>query len=468
MKTKKSKLLSAVLAAVMIASVGSVVVNAGSGSAEYHLRPDVVETDKVPVAELTWEENSDGTITVTGMKGLGVDGYGVNCNMTEFLPDLIIPEQIDGKKVTAIGDMAFTMASFNSISFPSSIKKIGKGSFMFCGMLGDELVLPENVEYIDNSAFNSFELYSDVTRNEFGKELEDGSINVGRPHIIESINVPKSVKFIGWYAFGTQMGNPVDEIIMRQSEFKIYGGGYVEKYFENFGAVEEEGKKWKYNYKIVGQVDPEPSQKEKVNGLKVSGAIPQGAEFKAEATTTKWLKDPLFCYNISLNKDGKEVQPDGYVTISIPCEYSNGYVVYINEETGEMENLESIYSNGYYVFVTDHLSDYAIQFYGDPIKYDGPVDEDSEESSETGENSESSQNSQTGQNSTNNTTNNNTNNNTTTNTPVNTTVTAATTTTETDTSVPKTGDASASAVVFSVMLAASAAAIIFAKRRKSN
>ena len=76
----------------------------------------------------------------------------------------------------------------------------------------------------------------------------------------------------------------------------------------------------------------------------------------------------MFCYEITLNKDGKEVQPDGYITISIPCEYGNGYVVYINEETGEMEKLNSVYCDGYYVFVTDHLSQYGIRFDSDPVK----------------------------------------------------------------------------------------------------
>ena len=62
------------------------------------------------------------------------------------------------------------------------------------------------------------------------------------------------------------------------------------------------------------------------------------------------------------------VQPDGYVTIYIPCEYSNGYVVHVDEETGEMENRNSIYVDGYYVFVTDHLSEYGIKFDSEPVK----------------------------------------------------------------------------------------------------
>lgn len=120
-----------------------------------------------------------------------------------------------------------------------------------------------------------------------------------------------------------------------------------------------------YNYDVIGQIDAEPSQTESVNGLKVSGAIPEGAEFKAVATTTKWLKNPLFCYEITLNKNGAEVQPDGFITISIPCEYGDGYVVFINEETGEMQYTNSVYDNGYYVFVTDHLSQYGIMFDGE-------------------------------------------------------------------------------------------------------
>ena len=511
MKTKKSKLLSTVLAAVMIASVGTVMVSAAPDAPT----PIVVSNNQLADTYYSYLENDDGTITLTGFASREIQDY-----VFKNMDILVFPDTIDGKTVTKIGnyrqitqdwsaeyypfddsyneyDHSYSLVKYK---LPKTLKEIGERVLTDCSFTED--ALPEGLERIDNYSFQSSHFDKIVTPSTL-RYIGDGAfyassgcndivLNEGLEYIgdhafwgwcfgaknpTKEITIPKSVKKIGYCAFEYNVSINPTTILSSQNSwrtglqmditFNIYSGGYVEqymKYCRPYSGADMYSDVPGYKYKVIGQVDPVPSQKEKDYNISISGAIPEGAEFKAVATTTKWLENPFFCYELTLNKNGETVQPDGFITISIPCEYSNGSVYWINEETGEKENLHAVYANGKYVFAIDHLSEFSITFDGEPVKYDGPIDEDPEENSETGENSESSQTGQTSQNSTNNTT----NNNTTTNTPVNTTVTAATTTTETDTSVPKTGDASASAVVLSVMLAASAAAIIFAKRRKSN
>ena len=361
-----------------------------------------------------YAENEDGTITLYGFKSeeaadICVKGGDFNFNNP---PVYVIPDKIDGKTVTRIAynvdgkDAMITTEDPNlqsevheksfryalegyKIKLPDTIKELGDFAFMNMEFVDDKLpeglerigisscshvrnkklVMPSTLKYIGSEAFAECDL-KEIIFNE-GLEYIGSYAFCVLPPFASEITIPKSVKYLGWdfiYSWAWSADPDGKSWYQTDIQYNIYGGGFVEQYMKTYVPFHREGIPAGYNYKVIGQIDAVPAQTEKVNGLKVSGAIPEGAEFKAVSTTTKWLKDPLFCYEITMNKDGKEVQPDGYITISIPCEYGNGYVVCINEETGEMENLNSIYCDGYYVFVTDHLSQYGIKFDSDPVK----------------------------------------------------------------------------------------------------
>ncbi len=60
---------------------------------------------------------------------------------------LIIPEELDGHTVTAIGERAFKgNGSLGSVVVPNGVESIGKEAFSECGSLAD-IVLPENKKY---------------------------------------------------------------------------------------------------------------------------------------------------------------------------------------------------------------------------------------------------------------------------------------------------------------------------------
>lgn len=86
-----------------------------------------------------FSELDDGTVMITKYKG---DEQKV-----------VIPSEINGKKVTAIGDGAFPgYRRVSEVVFPDSITKIGVGAFQGCTAL-TEITIPSSVEKLGSQAF---------------------------------------------------------------------------------------------------------------------------------------------------------------------------------------------------------------------------------------------------------------------------------------------------------------------------
>ena len=86
-----------------------------------------------------------------------------------------------------------------SVSFPSTLKKIGAGAFYYCAYLTGELNLPESLEEIGISAFESVGVSSIV----FGRNVQiikRGSFSECE-NLTGSLYIPNSVKTIENYAF---------------------------------------------------------------------------------------------------------------------------------------------------------------------------------------------------------------------------------------------------------------------------
>lgn len=163
------------------------------------------EEFKCPIEDLEMYQNADG---------MEVFSYYVNqdCNeividsyvASDYIADLEIPEEIKGIEVTAIRDRAFANITFKSIKLPDSIKYIGKEAFRESDI--KELVLPANLEIIDDRAF------------QYANNLE------------RTLIIPENVRYIGQNTF---QSNYLTSIIFPESIEIIEDGAFLYSELEN-------------------------------------------------------------------------------------------------------------------------------------------------------------------------------------------------------------------------------------------
>lgn len=97
-----------------------------------------------------YTNNSDGTITL-GYEGF--DAATIADNIKFPKPVRVeVPEYLDGKKVTVLGDMFYFDQFVRSVKLPDTITTIKEDAFCGCKRL-EEVTVPESVKYIGNDAF---------------------------------------------------------------------------------------------------------------------------------------------------------------------------------------------------------------------------------------------------------------------------------------------------------------------------
>ncbi|MBO5372559.1 MAG: leucine-rich repeat protein [Lachnospiraceae bacterium] len=170
-------------------------------------------------AEEATEENSenqifrykvleDGTIEITGL-----EDYSVK--------ELIIPSEIDGKKVTSIGEEAFYGEYITSVEIPDTVTHIGDYAFGECERLVD-VIIPGSVTSIAGDAFSGTpwlesqreanplvvvnHILIDGTTASGDVKVPEGVTSISEEAFsyaenINSIAIPDSVTYIGEKAF---------------------------------------------------------------------------------------------------------------------------------------------------------------------------------------------------------------------------------------------------------------------------
>ena len=95
------------------------------------------------------EENADGTLTVTGFDKDHAELVGENTYL------VIIPNEIDGKAITAIADEAFMGEPVARVLIGNGIKTIGARAFKDTTSLASVEITPGGLEVIGESAFEN-------------------------------------------------------------------------------------------------------------------------------------------------------------------------------------------------------------------------------------------------------------------------------------------------------------------------
>ena len=102
--------------------------------------------------------------------------------------DLVIPAAIDGKKVVAIGDLAFENCdSLTSITIPDSVTSIGDYAFWWCRSL-TSVTIPGSVASIGDDAFfdcpDTLQLI--VDRDSYAKEYaKENNLSYNYPDALD-------------------------------------------------------------------------------------------------------------------------------------------------------------------------------------------------------------------------------------------------------------------------------------------
>ena len=164
--------------------------------------------DLVIKDEFEYNENDDGTITITCYQG----------DKTE----ISIPSKIDGKSVTSIGDSAFSgcssltsieiqegvtsikdfafngCSSLTSIVIPEGVTSIESYAFAYCSSL-TSIVIPEGVTSIGEGAFSGCSSLTSIVIPEGVTSIENWVFKDCSS--LTSIEIPEKVISIRWGAF---------------------------------------------------------------------------------------------------------------------------------------------------------------------------------------------------------------------------------------------------------------------------
>lgn len=357
----------------------------------------------IPIAEVSAIEKTDrfeyillddGTIEVT--KYIGND---IN---------VVIPEEIDGKIVTKIDAFCFRNNDnrFNIKNITIS-KNINGFTYSFNGEKSEasgclqELINLESIVVDKNNQIYASEsgilfnkdltklLYYPNHKSDEEYVVKSSVSELGRSSISYNVFL-KRLKFESFLTFIDE--DAITNCKIEEAEYPIYldSSSYLSLYtfcnnlkkvyiskevehmndedfmgspnvvlyvFDNSYGLEW-AKEHNFSYEIM---EEEPIEKELIDtntGIKVDGTMDTDAALKVEKLENTF-ENSVATYDITLQKDGAVIQPDGTITVKIPSSAENCKVMWLKDD-GTAEDMNAEYIDGCYVFTTNHLSVYAL------------------------------------------------------------------------------------------------------------
>ena len=246
----------------------------------------------------------------------------------ESLTSITIPNS-----VISIGWSAFeNCTSLTSITIPDSVTNIGGSAFENCTSL-ENITIPNSVTSIEKKAFYGCKSLTSITIPDSVTSIGEGAFRNCKS--LTSITIPDSVTSIGECAF------------MYCDNLTIYGykNTAAEEYALNNG------------FEFINLAE-ERTLTDKATSISVSGVVNSNADLNVSKLENTYEKS-VATYDITLQKDGIAIQPDGAITIKIPSDVKDCKVMWLKDD-GTAEDMNAEYIDGCYVFTTNHLSVYAL------------------------------------------------------------------------------------------------------------
>ena len=258
--------------------------------------------------------------------------------------------------VTSIGDYTFaSCTSLTSITIPDSVTSIGEGAFRDCTNL-TSITIPDSVASIEKRAFRDCTNLTSIT-------IPDSIASIGESTFenctsLTSITIPNSVTSIGDYTFNNCKS--LTSITIPDSVTSI--GECAFMYCENltiYGYKNTAAEEYALNngFGFINLAE-ERTLTDKATSISVSGVVNSNADLNVSKLENTYEKS-VATYDITLQKDGIAIQPDGAITIKIPSDVKDCKVMWLKDD-GTAEDMNAEYIDGCYVFTTNHLSVYAL------------------------------------------------------------------------------------------------------------
>ncbi len=170
------------------------------------------ESETIHSGDWEYRLNEDGTAAIAGWNK---DGESV-----------VIPEEIDGLKVTAIGEFAFdTNSGLEEVTVPDTVTRIEMDAFNQCGSL-TSIDLPDGITEIGDYAFHLCGSLVDV-------EIPRSVTRIGTKAFctcaFTSITIPDAVEEIGTWAFGNCHNLETIEVSEENENFMVANDALIEK-----------------------------------------------------------------------------------------------------------------------------------------------------------------------------------------------------------------------------------------------
>ncbi len=112
--------------------------------------------------------------------------------------EVVIPAEIEEKKVTVIGSHTFSECGLTSIDIPDSITTIGNSAFYKCSNL-KEIVIPDSVKIIEKSAFSDCVSLANITIGSNVQKIRSFAFHNCKS--LTNLIIPENVDYLGRYAF---------------------------------------------------------------------------------------------------------------------------------------------------------------------------------------------------------------------------------------------------------------------------